>query len=278
MEDPFSKENIKEKMLRLDAQINHQDFEWLKYLDKRNNAFFNKEEFNDHERLRYWFMRMHLLIPLLSSVEKAFNRKIEATTLTGIIKEKPLKGLKILELGFGNPSERDFRALFNLVELGAKTYGIEINQRGVNSAKERAREEPIPEEFRDADGNPLITESQIRQGDIGNLSEIFSDIQFDVVCSDAVFARNPLAGTPEHMDDENFLQAKAIKWLTETAKVLKPGGLAVHTNLSYDPYFPEVEAIEKCGFKILVLCRPVEDPENRQSVGGNYSVFMKVGK
>jgi len=273
MEDLFSKDNLKDRMLRLDAQRTHQDFEWLKYLDQRNSEFFNNEEFIDHERFRYWFMRMHLLIPLLSSVEKAFNRKIVATTLTGVIKEKPLKGLKVLELGFGSTQDRP--ALYCLAELGATTYGVEIDQDGVNSAKSMVGE-PIPEEFKDADGNPLITESQIRQGDIGNLSEIFPDVQFDVVCSDAVFAGSPLAGTPEHIFDEEFKEAKAIKWLTETFKVLKPGGIAVHSNISYDPYLPEVDAIEKCGFKILVLYKSMES--KRKLAGDNYSVFMKVGE
>lgn len=257
----------------------HEDVEWMLYLNQRVNELYNNSRrtfAEDHCKFMSWWYRIHLLTTILAATEKAFSTK-KVKNVEEAIKQKPLQGLNVLEVGFGGEVASEDRPHYlELAQLGAKTFGLEPGTRSAKMAKDRCKDEKA--KITGLDGEILLSPSQMKEGIIENLPEIFPNQKFDVVCSSTVFAKNPLAGSPERFE-EKVWEEVSREWMAKIATVLKPGGLSVHTNMD-DYYFPKSVAIEKMGYRILALNRQIEKIDTRFHVGGAggadyYSVFMK---
>jgi len=258
-----------------EAKENHEDVDWMLYLHQRADELFDESKYSEYKfggnirRNTYWYYRLVLLSTMLAAAERAYDT-VKVKNVEKAVEKKPLQGLDVLEVGFGGEVEAEDRPHYlEIAQLGAKTWGLEHGKESVEMAKRNC--ESARDKFKGLNGEILLDPSQMRQGGMENLPKIFPYQKFDVVCSSTVFAHNPLAGTPEHIFDEGYKDAKAKDWMAKIAAVLKPGGLAIHNNMD-DFHFPKPEAIEAMGYKILALNRRIEEAAPLVEY---YSVFMK---
>jgi len=223
MENSYEKINNQEKSENISKKV-----------DKILEKLFN-ESFDESLNLR--FEKIPLLSAVLATIPLNENDDIKVKELE---KSKPLKDLRMLEVGFGSPQDAH---LFLLSRFGAEMYGIEKNEENV----ERTRRWINPEDYKDGE-KLLLQKENIKEGNATKISEFFQNVDFDYIVSSRVFEEYPMCGA----DDGNIGIKKTIDILKETNKKLKNGGFSVHTTTEQF-LLQDKKELEKIGFEILAL-------------------------